>query len=927
MLNLQNNTATGTTAGGVTVASGAALELQGGIAVGAEALSVNGTGVGGNGALRNVSGNNSWGGTVTLAGAAEIQSDAGTLTLNAANAVTGANRNLTFDGAGNGVIGGTITTGTGTLTKNGTGTLTLSGANTYTGATTVSAGSLALTNGVAIADAGVVNLSASGADLTLNTSETIGSLAGVAGTTVTLGGNTLTAGGNNGTTTYAGVIGGSGGLTKQGTGTLTLSGANTHTGTTTVSAGTLALGANDVLADGSSVVVNGGTLSMTTRSDTVAGVQLVSGSITGTTGVLTATSAYDMQSGTVSAILGGGTGLNKTTAGTLILSGNNTYTGPTAINAGVLQLGAANRIADASAVTVAAGATFNLNNFAETVGSLAGAGNVTLGSASLITGGDNTSTIFSGAISGTGALTKTGAGTLTLSGTNSYTGTTTINAGTLALGVSNALASGPVTVSGGTWDLETFSDTVGAVTLISGSITGSTGILTGTSYAVQSGTVSAILAGTGALTKTTAGTVVLSGANSYTGATTVSAGVLNLQNNTATGTTAGGVTVASGAALELQGGIAVGAEALSVNGTGVGGNGALRNVSGNNSWGGTVTLAGAAEIQSDAGTLTLNAANAVTGANRNLTFDGAGNGVIGGTITTGTGTLTKNGTGTLTLSGANTYTGATTVSAGSLALTNGVAIADAGVVNLSASGADLTLNTSETIGSLAGVAGTTVTLGGNTLTAGGNNGTTTYAGVIGGSGGLTKQGTGTLTLSGANTHTGTTTVSAGTLALGANDVLADGSSVAVNGYGPTCRHLPPRSNRAPDVVRPSAGSRTHRRPCGVGVRATYFLPYLASSARRCHRSPHVGGRAFLRQPSACSHPASRSSPQPPRAMQSSRSVLSVRSAPEALEFTTASAMATPFVSPSDPALAVVARCRCSRRSGRCRSSSACPFPW
>ncbi len=140
-------------------------------------------------------------------------------------------------------------------------------------------------------------------DLTAN--ETIGNLSagGAAGGNVTLNGNTLTVN-QAAATTYLGIVSGAGGITKLGAGTLTLSGANTYTGTTAVNAGTLALGASNVLADTSSVVVNGGTLSMTTRSDTVAGVQLVSGSITGTTGVLTSTSAYDLQSGTVSAILG-----------------------------------------------------------------------------------------------------------------------------------------------------------------------------------------------------------------------------------------------------------------------------------------------------------------------------------------------------------------------------------------------------------------------------------------------------------------------------------------------------------------------------------------------------------------------------------------------------------------------------------------------
>jgi autotransporter-associated beta strand protein len=68
-----------------------------------------------------------------------------------------------------------------------------------------------------------------------------------------------------------------------------------------------------------------------------------------------------------------------------------------------------------------------LNNFNQSISSLAGAGSVTLGTATLTTGGNSSSTTFSGAISGTGGLTKIGAGTLTLSGVSSYTGATNIN--------------------------------------------------------------------------------------------------------------------------------------------------------------------------------------------------------------------------------------------------------------------------------------------------------------------------------------------------------------------------------------------------------------------------------------------------------------------------------------------------------------------
>ena len=95
----------------------------------------------------------------------------------------------------------------------------------------------------------------------------------------------------------------------------------------------------------------------------MAGVQLTSGSITGTTGVLTSTTAFDLQAGSVSAILGGSVGANKTTAGTVTLSGANTYSGATAINGGTLTLsGASGAIASSSGITIGGGATLQLDN-------------------------------------------------------------------------------------------------------------------------------------------------------------------------------------------------------------------------------------------------------------------------------------------------------------------------------------------------------------------------------------------------------------------------------------------------------------------------------------------------------------------------------------------------------------------------------------
>src|SRR5262249_39282918 len=149
------------------------------------------------------------------------------------------------------------------------------------------------------------------------------------------------------------------------------------------------------------------------------GITLLGGG--GTIGV---TSANVLSYGGV--ITGAGS-LTKTDTGTLVLSGVNNYSGATTVNGGILMAGAVNTLPFQTAFTVATGATFDLNNFTQSIGSLAGAGSVTLGAGTLITGNDSTSTDFSGVINGLGGLTKVGTGTQTLSGANTYTGATKLN--------------------------------------------------------------------------------------------------------------------------------------------------------------------------------------------------------------------------------------------------------------------------------------------------------------------------------------------------------------------------------------------------------------------------------------------------------------------------------------------------------------------
>jgi autotransporter-associated beta strand protein len=152
------------------------------------------------------------------------------------------------------------------------------------------------------------------------------------------------------------------------------------------------------------------------------------------------------------------------------------------------------------------------------------------------------------------AVQKLGAGTQTLTGTSTYTGGTTIYNGTLTLGAANILAdAGAITVAGGTLNLGAFNEIAGAITISAGTITN--GTLTASSYSAQSGTISANLAGAEAtFAKTGAGTVTLtgSGANTYSGVTTVEGGTLELAKAANTAAIAGPLTVATNAVLLLS---------------------------------------------------------------------------------------------------------------------------------------------------------------------------------------------------------------------------------------------------------------------------------------------------------------------------------------------------------------------------------------
>jgi autotransporter-associated beta strand protein len=235
-----------------------------------------------------------------------------------------------------------------------------------------------------------------------------------------------------------------------------------------------------------------------------------------------------------------------------------------------------------------------------------------------------------------------------------------------------------------------------------------------------------------ALSKTGSGLWKLSANNTYTGITSLTGGVLEISHANALGSATSGTVQSGGAELRLTGNITTAAETLSINGGGIGNAGALRNFSGDNTYTGPITMAAQSRINSDSGTLTLNAATAISGA-FNLVVGGAGNTTISGGMAQGVGGVSKDGSGTLILSGLNTFTGGSSANGGTLKLDYGVnntsKLSDTGVLTLGGGTVELSggthsevvLSTSLTAGSKSNVArsnGATGVLHLNTITPG-----------------------------------------------------------------------------------------------------------------------------------------------------------------------------------------------------------------
>ena len=467
--------------------------------------------------------------------------------------------NVSFDG---------VISGSGSITKTGAGTLILSGTNTYSGGTTISAGTLK------------GNI-ASGTDLSIADSATYDgdnkarSVGGLNGGGKILNTNGLTVQSGD----FAGIIDNSNtSLLKNGAGTLTLTGNNAYTGSTTISDGTL----KGNIASGTDLsIADSATYDGDNKARSVGGLN-GGGKILNTNGLT-------VQSGDFAGIIdNSNTSLLKNGAGTLTLTGNNAYTGSTTISDGTLK----GNIASGTDLSIADSATYDGDNKARSVGGLNGDGKILNTDGLTVQNGT-----FGGVIDNSNtSLTKTGAGTLTLTRNNAYTGGTTISEGTLK----GNIASGTdlSIVDNATYDGDNKARSVGG-------LNGGGNILNTDGLTVQSGTFGGVIGNSNtSLIKTGAGTLTLTGTNAYTGGTTISEGTL--KGNIASGTD---LSIADSATYDGDN------KARSVGG--LNGGGKILNTNGltvqSGDFAGIIDNSNTSLLKTGAGTLTLSGTNTYTG--------------------------------------------------------------------------------------------------------------------------------------------------------------------------------------------------------------------------------------------------------------------------------------------------------------------------
>jgi autotransporter-associated beta strand protein len=727
---------------------------------------------------------------LALTGNGTLSTDAGT-TLTSTGDVSG-NGALVKNGEGTADFEGTLSHTGGTVVNDGT--LVLGGNNTYTGGTSVNAGgTLQIENDYNLGDASG-NLALN--DGTLHTTGNVDTARDLAltgqGTLSTDAGTTLTSSGN---------VAGSGTLVKDGEGTADVEGTLSHTGGTVVTEGTLVLGGNNTYTGGTAI--HGGTLQIdndhnlgdasgnvsianavlhttgnvdTARDITLGGFGVIStdaDTTTKSTGTVSGAGTL-VKDGAGTADFEGTlshTGGTFVTEGTLVLGGNNTYTGGTVVaNGGTLQIANDHNLGDAANELVLADGRLHTTGNVDTARDL-----LVLGVATVTTDG-GTTTRSTGDVSGNGALVKDGAGsadfegtlshtggtivndgTLVLGGNNTYTGGTAINGGTLQIGSDQNLgdASGNLAIGNGilhtTGNVDTARDIalagVGVISTDAHTTTTSTGAISGTGTLVKDGAGAAdfegVLSHTGG-TVVNGGTLVLGGANTYTGNTAVNAGgTLQISRDSNLGDAANSLAL-NGGTLHTTADVAT-ARTLTLNGGGV--------------------------FDTVVGT-TLASTGTLSGTGP-LIKNGAGTADFEGTLSHAGGTVVNDGL--LILGGNNTYTGGTLVNGGTLRIASDANLGNvAGGVTLNGGTLSTTANvTTQRTLTLTSAGGSIDTATGTTLA---------QKGSITGSGTLTKLGGGTLVVSGANDFTGGTFIDGGVIRIDNGSSLGTGNIILRGGF-------------------------------------------------------------------------------------------------------------------------------------------------
>jgi autotransporter-associated beta strand protein len=634
--------------------------------------------------------------------------------------------------------------GAGGLTDTSTGTLTLSGNNSYSGNTTLSAnGVLSLGSATALGTGTLVlntgSVQASGGAVSVANPVTINSTITFAGTSnltftgaVTLtGSRTLIVSITGTTITFAGGLGQTttAALTKSGTGVLALPVADSYTGGTILTNGTLQVGDPGALSTGT-LTLSGGTIRGNGTALSIGNAVTVSGNPTiggasdlAFTGTATFTgnrtfTVSNTGNSTLAGTLaqsGGTWSLTKSGAGVLILSGTNNLGGGVTLSAGTLQVPSAGAVGSGTLTLKGgtirgSGTPLTFTNAVVLNGSpgfggtsdLTFTGTATLTGNSTMTVSNTGTTTFSGAIGqsgGTWKLTKSGTGLLVLSGANSFGGGTALTSGTLTVGNAGALGTGTLTLSGGTLRAN------GGAVSLANAISLANSLTIGGSFDLTF-TGPTTLTGNRTLTITNAGTTTFAGViGQSSGTDTLTEAGTGLLVLSGSNTLTGGVTLTSGT-LGLGNAGAVGPGTLRLNGGTVQASGGAISIANAVSLGGTVIIGGAND-------LTFTGAATLTGS-RTLTINNSGTTTFAGAVGQSSNNLklTEAGTGTLVLSGTNTYTGGTTINSGTL-LINGTQAS--GTVTVGAAGI---LGGSGTMGPVNVLAGGVVQPGTNAASTG-----------------------------------------------------------------------------------------------------------------------------------------------------------------------------------------------------------------